>query len=363
VISFEPTEDQRIAADSVKSFARSVLRPAMRLIEKDSARIDDALKEVGKLGIVQSLASASLAGEALAPRVLSAILLEELAWGDVNTAASFAATLGFVRAVAEGGSERQRRAFLPTYAEDAYRAAAIAAVEPGLRFSLEKTATALTATTRGLRLNGVKTLVPQAVDCRHFLVIAREDSRLVAVVVPCDAPGVMIGDVKETMGVTAQRFRDVIFKDVEITSEHRLGEENACDIQKIVNSSWTATGAILTGLCRAVYEHTVDYTKTRVAHGSALARKQAVAMRLADMFIDVEAMRWMTWRASSHIDEQGDGARSARLAHVFAVKKAGWIADEGVQLMGGHGYIADNPVEAWFRNAKTVSIAQAAFGV
>lgn len=363
MISFEPTDEQKIAADAAKRLARTVLRPASREIEKNCVRVDAVLHEVAQLGIIQWLASASLNGDAPVPRVLSTILLEELAWGDVNTAASFASVLGFVRAIAEAGSERQRRAVLPTYAGETFKAAAIAAVEPGLQFALDRTATALTATSRGRVLNGVKTLVPLAAQCGHFLVIARDAQDLVALIVRSDAPGVTVGNAREMMGLTAQRFRDVTFKDVEIQPEDILGEKNGCDIQTLTSGSWTAAGAILTGLCHAVYEHLVDYTKTRVAHGSTLARKQAVAMRLADMFMDVEAMRWMSWRAATHIDKRVDGARGPKLAHVFAVKKAAWISDEGVQLMGGHGFIADNPAEAWYRNAKTVSTLQMAFGV
>jgi alkylation response protein AidB-like acyl-CoA dehydrogenase len=363
MISFEPTEEQRIAVDAARRLARSVLRPASREIEKEGARMDATLHEVAQLGIVQWLASAALNGDAPVPRVLCTMLLEELAWGDVNTAASFAAVLGFVRTIAEAGSERQRRAVLPTYAGETFKAAAIAAVEPGLRFALDRTATTLTATPGGRVLNGVKTLVPLAAQCGHFLVTARDGQRLVALIVRSEAPGVAVGAAREMMGLTAQGFRDVTFKDVRIHSEDILGEDQGCDIQTLVSGSWTAAGAILTGLCQAVYEHLVDYTKTRAAHGSVLARKQAVAMRLADMFMDVEAMRWMSWRAATHIDKRVDGARSPKLAHVFAVKKAGWISDEGVQLMGGHGFIADNPAEAWYRNAKTVSTLQMAFGV
>ncbi|GAA2223665.1 hypothetical protein GCM10010429_58010 [Micromonospora olivasterospora] len=355
-----PTDDEQAIADVVREFARTELRPMASHIEDDPSVLDDALRSFGQIGLVQTLAEAGLTGDELYPRVLSAIVLEELAWADANTAAAFSATTAFVRAVAEFGTDHQRRTVLATYADSSHATAAITATELGLLDDPQSPATALTTTPDGLVLNGTKTLVPLADRCQHFLVTARHNERLVAVIVPADRAGLEIGPTRETMGLTAQRFRDITLRDLPIDPADLLGES---DIPALVNSSWTAASAILTGLCRAVHEHSVEYTKMRSAHGSPLARKQTVALRLVDMLIDVESMRWMSWRAATHIDKGIGGARTPRLAHALAVKRSNWIVDEGVQLMGGHGYITENPVEAWYRNAKTTATLSLTVGV
>lgn len=364
MISFAPTDDQQQTRDVVRTVALSHLRPASPTIEQDTSEVDAALEAVGKLGLLQSAAEAAMQGEELYPRVLSAIVLEELAWGDVNTAASFAATSAFVRAVAEFGSQEQKQAILVDYAGDENATGAIAAVEKGLRFRPSRISTSITKQGSKWVLNGAKTLVPQAAKSRHFLVLARdEQANLVAAVVPAGASGVALGDECEMMGLTAQRSRDVTFDQVELGPAQLLSAGKAFDVGRLLAESWAASSAILVGLSRAVYEHSVEYTKLRVAHGSELARKQSVALTLVDIFTSVEAMRWSAWRAASHLDKGVADGRSARLAHVLASKKACWIADEGVQFMGGHGFIAENPVEAWYRNAHTLATAQLTFGL
>lgn len=364
VISFKPTDDQQMVAELVREFSRSRLRPSSAHVEHEGVEMDSMLEDLGRLGLIQSMAEAAVEGEDLYPRILSAMVLEELGWADANTAHAFAATAGFVRAVAEHGSPRQRQEILPEYAATGCTHAGILATELGLMFDIDKTTTSISPCDDGTwRLQGVKTLVPLADACRHFLVVARDADRLTAVIVDAGATGVTLGPERETMGLTAQRFRDVEF-DLPISKDQILGEDEGgpVDVQALVDGARVASSAILTGLCRAVHEHSIEYTKAREAHGSVLARKQVVALRLVDMLIDVEAMRWMTWRAATHLDKRAGGTRSAKLAHVFATKKSNWIADEGVQFMGGHGFIAENPVEAWYRNAKTLATLQLTTG-
>ncbi len=153
------------------------------------------------------------------------------------------------------------------------------------------------------------------------------------------------------------------FKDVELSAAARLGEGAGCVVQRIVDSARTALSAIMTGTSRAVMEFVMPYTKERVVHGDALAKKQTIAFRLADMRIETDAMRWMTWKAASILEKGGDATRQAQLAYTYCGEQAMWIADEGVQMLGGHGYLRDNPVEMWYRDARTVSVLEGAVGV
>jgi alkylation response protein AidB-like acyl-CoA dehydrogenase len=134
-------------------------------------------------------------------------------------------------------------------------------------------------------------------------------------------------------------------------------------LRRRLDLSRVALSAMLSGLARAVYEYALPYTKLRVVHGEAIARKQAVAFRLADMHIAAQAMRWMTLRAASELDAGPTAVRSASLARRYAAENGLKIADEGVQLFGGHGYMRDLPLEMWYRNARTLSALDGLVGV
>jgi alkylation response protein AidB-like acyl-CoA dehydrogenase len=127
--------------------------------------------------------------------------------------------------------------------------------------------------------------------------------------------------------------------------------------------SRVALSAILSGLARAVYEYALPYTKERVVHGEAIARKQAVAFKLADMHIAAQAMRWMSLRAAFELDAAPSATRSASLARRYAAENGLKIADEGVQLFGGYGFMRDLPLENWYRNARTLSVLDGLIGV
>ena len=106
-------------------------------------------------------------------------------------------------------------------------------------------------------------------------------------------------------------------------------------------------------------ETCVPYAKDRVAFDEPIAKKQSIAFRLAEMHIEVEAMRWMAWKTASHV-EQGhpESTKQAHITRKYVSEKSMWIADNGIQVFGGHGYIREYPVEMWFRNVNTLSVLE-----
>jgi len=121
--------------------------------------------------------------------------------------------------------------------------------------------------------------------------------------------------------------------------------------------------AVMVGLSRGVLEECIPYAKDRVAFGEAIGRKQSIAFRLSDMYIETESMRWLTWKAASFVEQRLDAVRPARLARSYAAEKCLWIADNGIQVFGGHGFIREQPLEMWFRNARTLGVLEGTIGV
>jgi alkylation response protein AidB-like acyl-CoA dehydrogenase len=362
LISFELTEEQKLAQSMAQELASSTLRPAARDADDRQAIPASILKEIWSAGIVQSLASTD-SDDAGRSAMLNAVLLEELAVGDAAFAIAAAAPIGFLSAIAAQGSAAQKKGLLPLFAGDEYRCAGVAIMEPDFAFDVSAIRTTAAKTRNGYRLTGVKGLVPLAGQCSHFLVVAESDGRLDAFIVDRNSKGVSVSEKKPNIGLRALESAGVSFEDVELSSDARLGESAGCDVQRIIDSARTALSAIMTGVSRGVMEFVIPYLKQRVVHGAPLAQKQVIAFRLAEMRIETDAMRWMTWKAASTLDKGGDATKPAQLAYTYAGEQAMWIADEGVQMLGGHGYLRDNPVEMWYRDTRTLSVLEGAAGV
>jgi alkylation response protein AidB-like acyl-CoA dehydrogenase len=110
-------------------------------------------------------------------------------------------------------------------------------------------------------------------------------------------------------------------------------------------------------------EYAIPYAKERVAFGEAIARKQAIAFMLADMAVETDAVRWLVWKAASQLEQGADATRAAHLARLYAAEQAMTIADNGVQVLGGHGFIREHPVELWYRHARTLGVLEGAVTV
>ena len=362
MISFDLTEEQKLAQSMVRQLAGSALRPAARGADDRETIPSSILDELWATGIIQSQAATDSDDAGRSPTLI-ALLLEELAVADATFAIAAAAPIGFLGAVADHGSPAQKKNLLPLFAGDKYRCAVVAIAEPDFAFDVSALRTAAIKTRDGYRLSGMKGPVPLAGSCTHFIVVAQCDGALDAFVVDRNTSGVTVGEKRPAIGLRALEMATVSFKDVELDLDARLGEGAGCDVQRIIDSARTALSAIMTGTSRAVMEFVMPYTKERVVHGDALAKKQTIAFRLADMRIETDAMRWMTWKAASILEKGGDATRQAQLAYTYAAEQAMWIADEGVQMLGGHGYLRDNPMEMWYRNTRSISLLEGAVGI
>ena len=119
-----------------------------------------------------------------------------------------------------------------------------------------------------------------------------------------------------------------------------------------------AWAALAVGVARAAYEYALDYAKERKAFGEAIAQRQSIAFMLAEMAIEIEAARLLVWEAAWMLDQGKDASREAYLAADLADDMALMVTDRAVQVLGGHGYIRDYPVELWLRNARGFAVLE-----
>ena len=358
------TEEQELVRDTMREFAAEVLRPLGRECDEASSIPDDFLQSVWELGLTSTQIPEEHGGggEERSP-VTNAILLEELAHGDATLAVAAAAPSQFANAIVDYGTDEQKRKYLPLFCGESFHMASLAVVEPGPMSEPCKPLTVAEPKGDDFVLSGAKSFVVLGDRASHFLVIARNNGGVDAFIVPRDAEGLTISEPELNMGLRGLATVTLELERVKVGSADRLGGDQGCDVAQIVNSGRAALSAVMLGLSRAVLEYCVPYSKDRVAFDEEISKKQSIAFRLAEMHIECEAMRNLVWQAASHLEHGMDATRTARFARTYAAEKAMWIADNGVQVLGGHGFIREHPVEMWFRNARTLGVLEGTLGL
>jgi alkylation response protein AidB-like acyl-CoA dehydrogenase len=372
MISFEPTDDQKMVRDSVAQFAERTLRPRMREFEQARGLPDDVLEAAHAMGLPLAAFPEAVGGAGLGV-VTQVLIEEELASGD--PAAAFALSgpgaYGWA-ALLFGGPELGKNLIAPFLGEGAHRR--FGAVAWGERqVSRDRPGLVTTATRAGAawKLRGEKSYVLHADRAESFIVFAQVDAAkgwdgLGAFVVPRGAAGLRLLPRLDTLGLDAASFGGIALDDVEVPDEARL--PHAGDPQRL--ASFFATQGLMVaaravGLARAAFETTRDYCEQRKAFGKPIGHFQAVAFTLADRSMDLEAARAMVWHAASQWDGLAAStdpmdAREALLrtawAVSFSLEAAMRAGDDAVQLHGGSGFMRDYPVEKWMRDAKQLQL-------
>jgi alkylation response protein AidB-like acyl-CoA dehydrogenase len=352
MISFDLTEEQQLLVDTAMRFATNELRKAAREAD-ESAQLPPHLIDTGwSLGIVPSNIPEIYGGFGEHSALNGVLGAEALAYGDLSAALNILAPSLAAFPILLGGTEAQKQAYLPKFAGEKFFPASAALIEPRVLFDPRRLHTTAAADGDSYALNGQKCLVPIALDAELLLVYANEDGQTQAFIVEKGTAGVSICARESNLGLRALPTYELELKSVRVPKMNRLGGEAGCNITRILNYSKVALAALAVGVAKGALEHAVAYAKERMVWGEPIARKQAIAFMLADMAMDVDAVRLMVWEAAWRLDKGLDTARECYLAKMSADDVALKVSDNAVQVMGGHGYIRDNPVEMWLRNAR-----------
>jgi alkylation response protein AidB-like acyl-CoA dehydrogenase len=359
VISFGLTEEQEVVREAMRDFAAEAVRPLAHQADESSSLPDGFLDQAWELGLTSTQLPESFGGggEERSP-VTNVLVLEELAHADAALTLAAVAPSLFANAVADHGTDGQKAELLPLFCGEKFHAASLALVEPGALFDANTLKTVAEPKGQGFVLSGRKSFVPFATTASHFLVIARNNGGRDAFIVPRDAEGLTISETEKNLGLRALPTATLDLERVEVPASARLGGDAGCDVQRIIDGSRVALSAVMLGLSRAVLEYCVPYAKDREAFDEPISKKQAIAFMLSDMHIEVESMRWMVWKAASLLERGEPATRAAHLARTYCADKSMWVADNGIQVLGGHGFIREHPVELWFRHARTLGVLE-----
>ncbi len=365
MISFGLTEEQEAIRGAVREFAEGVVRPLARDCDEDSKVPGDFLEQVWELGLTTTQVPEAFGGMgAERSQTTAALALEELAYGDAGLAVASLAPSGFVNALVDHGSEEQKQRLLPGLCGAEFACGSLAVVEPGAMMDASQPGTTATAKSGGYILEGTKRFVPFGDRASHFLVVASLDGQLAAFIVARDAAGLKVSDEAEkNLGLRAVPVHTLEFERVEVSEGDRLGGASGCDVRALLDTSRVALAACLLGSARAAVEYCVPYAKERVAFGEEISKKQAIAFLLAESHTEVEAMRWLVWQAASKLEKGLDATKASYQAWSYAGEKGLWVTDNGIQVLGGHGFIREHPVELWFRHARTLGVLEGTVSV
>jgi acyl-CoA dehydrogenase len=341
----ELTGEQETLRDTLHQFSAEVIRPAARACEaakQTSAEINNGIHEIG----IAAPVAEEFGGGGLFDAVTHCIVAEELAWG--NPAVAYQTLGSGLAAIVIGlaGSDDQRKLYLPRFAGPAPAPTFVATGEKLAAGDFD----AFETTVDGDKAVGEKYGVLNATEAAFGVVVGRTPTGLGAVVVDGDSYEVVKPEDK--MGLEAAPTSVVRFDTVGET----LGGP---DLERAILWSKLLTGAIAVGCARASFEHAAQYATEREAFGKPIGAFQAISFKVADMAIAVDAARLAVWHAAWALDNDRATHEVVASANGQAIEAAIRSGDDSVQVLGGHGYIKDHPVEMWFRDAVTLSVFDA----
>ena len=359
MFSLEMSKEQKMIKDEVAKLVKDIVTDNVRDMEDKNEISMDVIQKAWELGVSVSMVPEEFGGFGLDDSpVTTSIILEELAFGDMGYAIAATLPSTVISPIFNMGTKEQQSKYLPVFCGEKYAPATLALNEPHFGFDAVEPKTTAEKKNGSYILNGEKCFVPLADTSSHILVAASFENENNLFIVEKANPGLKIGEKEKNLGLYSLDTFEISLKDCEIPTEDRIGGDSGCDYDQFMQKTRIGMSALGTGVARASYEFARDYAKDRVQFGEPIVHRQAVAFMIAEMAYEVDAMRLMTWKAASKLEANKDAKKEAFLAKIYCGDMAMKVTDFGVQLLGGHGYIREYPVERYYRNGRGISILE-----
>jgi alkylation response protein AidB-like acyl-CoA dehydrogenase len=355
-----PDDEQKMIVETLDEFAGEVLRPAAHDADEAATYPPDLIAKAAELGITAINIPEDFEGIAAhRSSVTNVLAAEALAYGDMGLALPILAPGGVAAALTHWGSADQQATYLHEFAGENVPQACVAIAEPQPLFDPTRLKTTAVRTPSGYRLDGVKSLVPAAADAELFIVAAQLDGKPALFIVESSTKGLTV-KADPSMGIRAAALGRVELSGVSVPASARLGEDEASDedYSEAIALARLGWAALAVGTSHAVLDYVVPYVKEREAFGEPIARRQAVAFMCANIAIELDGLRLITWRGAARAEQGLPFAREAALAKRLGADKGMQIGLDGVQLLGGHGYTKEHPVERWYRDLRAIGVAE-----
>jgi alkylation response protein AidB-like acyl-CoA dehydrogenase len=356
-----PDDEQQMFQEAVRDFAEARVRPAAE--EADEARETprDLLGLVDDLGINTLGVPEELGGVMQEQAATTAVLVAEaLAHGDMGIAYAALSPGAVATAIGHWGSAEQEATYLPAFAGDDVPAASLAILERQPLFDPLRLETKARRDGSDWILDGAKSLLARAADCELFVVAAEAEGLGPALFVVEPGGGGLSIEPEPAMGLRPAATGRLLLEGARLPANALLGDGARADYLECVQRARIAWCALAVGTSQAVLDYVIPYVNERTAFGEPISNRQAVAFGVADIGIETDGMRLAVYRAAGRADQSEDFAREAALARRLCAAKGIAIGSEGVQLLGGHGFVKEHPVERWYRDLRAAGVMEGA---
>ena len=354
-------DEQAMLREAVADFAASAVRPAAQTADAERVTPVELLNQVSELGIGMLGIPEELGGVMVEQSAVTAALAAEaLARGDMGIAYAALAPAAVATALGLWGDADQQSTYLPAFAAESPPAAAFALLEPRPLFDPLSLSTWAKRQGSDWIIGGAKSLVARAGDCEVFVIAAEVDGAGPSLfVVESKTQGVFV-EPEPAMGLRPATTARLVLDEVRVPAGAQLAGGDPAVYAEAVARARVAWSALAVGTAQAVLDYLIPYVKDRTAFGESISNRQAVAFAVADVGIELEGMRLATWRAASRADQGKPFAREAAIARRLCADKGMKIGSDGVQLLGGHGFVKEHPVERWYRDLRAAGVMEGA---
>ncbi|HEY3775640.1 MAG TPA: acyl-CoA dehydrogenase family protein [Solirubrobacteraceae bacterium] len=362
----ELTDEQREIQSMCRDFAANEIRPISLAVDEADTEVPwDVWRKAAKLGLTSFMLPGEYGGGDLTDCLTGCIVQEELSHGCSGIGNLITSNGFFAEPVMALGSEEQKQRWLAPLCTEDPPMTALAITEPQSGSDAGSILTTAKRVDGGYRLSGQKAWISNGGVSKYYVVFATVEPGsghrgVTAFVVEDGDEGFTCGGAIRKMGQRALLNTELFFDDVFLPEDRRLGAEGQgfIGLMETFDRSRVTLASSATGLARAALEFAVDYAKERTQFGKPIAQHQAVAFRLADMALKVDASRLLTWRAATMIDHGERATTEAAMAKLHASEAAMWCTWAALQTLGGWGYSREYPVEKWMRDAKLEEIEE-----
>lgn len=361
-MDFNLTEEQLMVQQAARDFAQNELLPGV--IERDEKQIfpADEIKKMGELGFMGMMVDPKYGGSGL-DTISYVLAMEEISKVDASASVVMSVNNSLVCwGLQAFGSEEQKQQWLPLLASGQIHGAfCLSEPEAGSDATSQKT-TAIDMGDHYL-VNGTKNWITNGNTASFYIVIAQTDVEkrskgINALIMTKDMPGFSIGPKEHKMGIRGSDTHSLMFNDVKVPKENRIGEDGFGFkfAMKTLAGGRIGIASQALGIASGAYELALKYSKERKAFGTEICNHQAIAFKLADMAVNIEAARHLCLKAAWDKDNHNNYDISGAMAKLFASQTAMDTAVEAVQIHGGNGYVREYHVERMMRDAKITQI-------
>lgn len=361
-MNFELTEEQIAVRDAARDFAQNVLKPGVIERDREQKFPAEEVKQLGELGFLGIMVDTKYGGSGM-DAISYVLAMEEISKIDASTSVIMSVNNSLVcYGIEKYGTEAQKQKFLTPLA-NGQKIGAFCLSEP--EAGSDATSQRTTAVDMGdhYLLNGTKNWITNGGSASTYIVIAQTDVEkghkgINAIIVEKDMPGFVVGAKEDKLGIRGSDTHTLMFTDVKVPKENRLGEDGFGFkfAMKTLSGGRIGIAAQALGIASGAYELALAYSKERKTFGQEIYKHQAIGFKLADMATQIESARLLVYKAAAMKDAGENYDLASSMAKLYASEVAMKQTVEAVQIHGGYGFVKEYHVERLMRDAKITQI-------